>query len=429
MMLTVYRWATRFMGPAIYWHLIRRRARGKEDAARFKERLGHPGRARPEGPLVWIHAASVGESLSVLPLISALLEAKPDLSVMVTTGTVTSARLLGDRLPDRAFHHYVPVDRPRWVARFIEHWRPDLALWAESEFWPNLVDQAERRGVPMVLINGRISDRSFERWQRFPRSIAQLLGGFSLCLGQSELDAERLRVLGAKEAHCDGNLKYASPPLPVDQAALDDLRRSVADRPLWLAASTHPGEEAAVGRCHQALANQYPEVLTVVVPRHPERGADAANDLTANGLRVARRSLGEKPGPETQIYMADTMGELGLFFRLCPLVFIGKSLIGRGGQNPLEPARLGCAIVVGPHMGNFVTVTEDLIATGGCLSVDDEVMLAETIGRLLGDSNRVAEIGEAARREAQGKASVLPDIMHRLTPVLEALGENGHAAS
>ncbi|GAB6051639.1 3-deoxy-D-manno-octulosonic acid transferase [Magnetospira thiophila] len=428
MMLSLYRWATSLLGPLIYGHLVRRRRRGKEDAARFGERLGRAGRPRPEGPLVWIHAASVGESLSVLPLIDALLAYRPDLHILLTTGTVTSAQLLAQRLPARAIHQYVPVDRLVWVERFLDHWRPDLALWAESEFWPNLVDRAERRGVPMILVNGRVSDRSFERWQHFPASIAQLLGGFDLCLGQTVIDESRLRTLGAPRTACVGNLKYASPPLPVATVELDHLRGQMAGRPLWLAASTHAGEEAVAGRCHQALSERHSKLLTIIVPRHPGRGDEIAAALSALGLNLARRAAGQPLTPDTDIYLADTIGELGLFFRLCPLVFMGKSLIGRGGQNPLEAARLGCALLVGPQMDNFVAVTDDLVSGGGCLMVQDEAHLRATLDRLLAQPEQVIAMGDAARREAESKASVLPALMTRLDPYLRNLRGENHAA-
>ncbi len=428
-MLGLYRLATLLAGPLVLWHLRRRRTRGKEDVARFAERVGTAGRPRPPGPLIWLHAASVGESLSVLPLVERLLATRRDLHVMVTTGTVTSARLMAERLPERAFHQYVPVDRVAWVDRFLDHWRPDLALWAESELWPNLVMRAAARGVPLVLVNGRMSDRSFRRWRLLPSDIRRILESFDLCLGQSPEDARRLSVLGAPATGCLGNLKYASPPLPVDAAECDLLWRVFAERPLWLAVSTHPGEEALIGRVHRDLSRLDSCLLTVIVPRHPSRGDDIEADLDDLGIGIARRSRGEVPDGATGVYLADTLGETGLFFRLCPIVLVGKSLIGRGGQNPLEPARFGCTVLHGPHMDNFAAVAQDLAAAQGSVLVNGEAELRAALEHLLRSPNEVARMGMAARQVAEGKAGVLDALMNRLQGYLDALPGDGGAGA
>ncbi|MBX9634576.1 MAG: 3-deoxy-D-manno-octulosonic acid transferase, partial [Magnetospirillum sp.] len=337
MIFGLYRALTILGGPLIGRYLNRRMARGKEDPARFGERLGQPGLPRPQGVLIWLHAASVGESLSLLPLVERLV-ARPGTHVLMTTGTVTSAQLMAERLPPGAIHQFVPVDRPAFVHAFLDHWHPDLVLWAESDFWPNLLDGIRRRAIPLVLVQGRISPKSFANWQRAPGFIRRILSAFTLCLGQTPGDAERLAALGAAKVACVGNLKMAVPPLPGDEAELARLRHAIGVRPLWLAASTHPGEEAAMARVHSALVARFPGLLTVIVPRHPHRGADIVDELSAMGLSVSLRSLGA--GPMGDIHIADTMGELGLFYRLAPIVFMGKSLGAQGGQNPFEPARL-----------------------------------------------------------------------------------------
>ncbi len=254
----LYRILAVLAGPLIWLHLRRRLKRGKEDPARFAERLGKPGLPRPEGRLVWLHGASVGESLSLLPLVERLA-ARPGLSVLVTTGTVTSAALMTERLPQGAVHQYVPVDRPAWVKRFLDHWRPDLVLWAESDFWPNLLDAVDVRAIPLVLVQGRVSPNSFAGWKKWaPGLIRRMLSAFTLCLGQTPGDMERLEALGAPRVACLGNLKMAVPPLPADEERLARLRRAVGVRPVWLAASTHPGEELLAARVHQALAARFP---------------------------------------------------------------------------------------------------------------------------------------------------------------------------
>lgn len=422
MILGLYRAVTTLAGPLIRLYLNKRLVRGKEDPARFSERLGRPGLPRPEGFLVWIHAASVGESLSMLPLVERLLVERPGLRMLMTTGSVTSARLMGERLPEGATHQFVPVDRLPWVRSFLDHWRPDLVLWAESEFWPNLVCETAARGLPMVLLNGRISDRSFERWQKHAGLIAQLLSGFALCLGQTGRDAERLRVLGAPRAECLGNLKFAAPPLPADAGELAVLEKALTGRPRWLAASTHAGEEGMAGRLHQGLRETHPGVLTIIAPRHPERGDAIAAELRGAGLTVAQRSKGETPTEKTGIYLTDTLGELGLFFRLADAVFMGKSLVPLGGQNPLEPARLGRPVLFGPHMGNFEEMAGRMKETGAALEVADEADLGDTLARLLSDTAERERRGGAARAFAEGEAGVMEAVLDALGPWLPEKG-------
>lgn len=417
MMLTLYRSLTTLGAPLIAYYLDRRMARGKEDRERFGERRGVTNRPRPDGKLVWLHAASVGESISMLPVIECL-QARPGTTVLVTTGTVTSAMVMAGRLPPGAIHQYVPVDRLPWVRRFLDHWRPDLALWAESEFWPNLLVETATRQVPLILLNGRISDRSFAKWRRQPRLMRQLLAGFVLCLGQTPTDAERLQALGARNVVCRGNLKFAAPPLPVDEAALAALSGLIGDRPRWLAISTHPGEEMAVARVHRQMVANHPHLLTVVVPRHPNRGVEIEAELAGMGMTVARRGAGQQVQAKTEILLADTLGELGLFIRLAPLVFMGKSLIGQGGQNPLEPARLGASVVFGPYMDNFADIALRMRQASAAEQIDGEDALAEAVSRRLADPRFLAESGARAREFAQAEDGVLDAVLVELEPWL-----------
>jgi len=421
-MLALYRGLSAAAGPLIDAVLARRTAAGKEDPARLGERYGRAARARPEGPLVWVHAASVGESLSVLSLVGKIVREAPAVHVLVTTGTVTSAALMAQRLPPRAFHQFAPVDRPDCVAAFLDHWRPDLALWVESEFWPNLLIETKRRGAKVALVNARVSPRAFARWRWMPSLIKPMLAAFDLCLAQNEYEAARLRRLGASVVRAPGNLKFAAAPLPADGAELARLRALVQNRPRWLAASTHPREEEWAARAHLELAARFPGLLTVIVPRHPGRGAEIAAMLRARGLDVARRAAGEDLGPATAAYVADTMGELGLFFRLCPVAFIGGSLIPHGGHNPIEPAQLGCAVIHGPHMTNFREIAEDMARANAAVTLADESALAPALARLLGDAQETRRMAEAAQRVAAGKAQVLERVWAELAPFLAALG-------
>jgi len=427
--LGLYRGATRLLDPVIDLYIRRRLARGKEDPTRIGERLGHPSQTRPAGTLVWVHAASVGEALSVAPLIERLLQRLDDGHVLLTTGTVTSARLAAERLPARALHQFVPIDRPAAVQRFLEHWRPDLALWVESELWPNLIAGTQMRGIAMALINGRLSARSATRWQRAGGLARYLLSGFTLCLAQSAGDAARFTALGARAVHCPGNLKDAAPPLPADSAALASLTAELADRPRWLAASTHAGEETLVGTAHRAVRTRHPALLTLLVPRHPERGGAIAEALARQGLNVMRRSAGEPIAAETDIYVADTLGELGLFYRLAGIAFVGGSLVAHGGQNPLEPARLDCAVLHGPHMANFAPAVAALAAAGGAVAVTDANALTTALGALLDDPAARARCADAASRVAVAGGDVLDRVMDHLVPLLLVAAAPEHVTS
>lgn len=374
--LALYRgigWGLKPLLPSL---LGRRLKRGKEHPQRWRERLGVPGLERPAGALIWLHGASVGESLALLPLVAALRAARPDLVLLVTTGTVTSATLMGERLPPGALHQFVPIDAPWAVDRFLAHWQPDLVLWTESDLWPTILTRLQARGTPIVLLNGRLSDRSFQRWQRAKPIIRHLLGCFSEVLARGEEDAARFRALGAARVQAVGNLKLAADPLPVDAAALAEARAIVGDRPVLVAASTHPGEEGVIAEAHRALLADFPDLLTIIAPRHPNRGPELAADLAA-----PCRSQGAAL-PNSGLYIADTMGELGLWYRLARAAVIGGSFIRHGGQNPTEAARLGVPVVFGPHMENFREESEGLISEGGAQQVS-EAALAAVLSKLL----------------------------------------------
>ncbi len=327
MLMAFYKTLTAASAPLLETYLKRRERRGKEDPTRANERRGNPVKKRDAGPLVWLHAASVGEAQSLLALINKLLADDPDLHIMVTTGTVTSAKLMAARLPKGAFHQYIPVDHPQWVARFLDHWRPDLALWSESEFWPNMLAAVKQRGIPAALLNARMSEKSFKRWRFLRGAIKELLSAFSLCLAQNESEAARLTALGAQNVQISGNLKYAAAPLPCDEQKYAELEAVLGSRPRLLWASTHPGEEEIALQLHSALRKISAELLTIIVPRHPERGAEIAALAENLGMTAPRRSARALPRPQDGIYIADTLGELGLFYKLSPLCIMGGSFV------------------------------------------------------------------------------------------------------
>ena len=420
-MMGAYRIAARAAAPALRLLLNARLRAGKEDAERLSERFGIASAPRPPGKLLWIHAASNGEARSALGLLDRLLKSHADLHVLFTTFTLTSARMLAETLPQRAVHQFVPLDVPGWIDRFLDHWRPDAALWIEGELWPNLIQRTAARGVPMAFVNARISARSFERWRRAGGWMAPPLDAFSVCLAQSPADAERLAALGARDPRFLGHLKFDGAELQADATALQELRHAMTGRPAWLAASTHAGEEEIVIEAYRRLAQARPDLLTVLVPRHARRGDEVAALLERSGLSFARRSKGEMPTHRHAVYLADTMGELGVFYRLAPVAFVGASLVPKGGQNPLEAAQLGCAICFGPEMTNCRDIADALIAADAAVEIRDAESLATRIERMLSDGTARERSGAAARAVAATGRGATERVLEALQPVLAHL--------
>jgi len=416
----------RLAAPLVHRYLRRRLAQGREEAGRLGERLGDAGVARPAGPLVWIHGASVGEAQSALPLIERLRRDWPQVTVLMTSGTVTSAKLMGERLPAGAIHQYVPVDLPHAVAAFLAHWRPDVGLIIESEFWPNLLRGAAARGTRLALLNGRVSADSYRGWGRAKPIIEELLGCFALITARSPEDRDRLLGLGAHPVLSLGDLKAAAPPLTADTAALTRLQGQLEGRPRWLAASTHPGEERIAGETQRALRGRLPGLVTLLAPRHPHRAGSIRRELEGLGLTVAQRSRGEAIAPATDVYLADSIGELGLWYRLAEVVFVGGSLVAHGGQNLLEPAKLGCAIVAGPHTANFARLAAEMTDAGALRQVGGPAALTAAVADLLAQPAEREAMAAAARDYAAAQAGVLDRIMAALKPLLqEASGRAG----
>jgi 3-deoxy-D-manno-octulosonic-acid transferase len=417
--LRAYRFAAAAVTPLAPTMLAHRLNRGKEHPARLRERCGEATTGRPGGLLVWVHGASVGEVLAIVPLIDRMRA--QGFGVLVTSGTVTSAGLAEQRLPPGVVHQFIPLDAPRFVARFMDHWRPDLALFVESDLWPNLILEAGRRDMPMILVNGRLSERSFNRWRYLPGTAGALLGRFDLCLAQSVADAERLAELGAQRISTTGNLKLDVPAPPVDEVQFEACRAAIDGRPVVAAASTHPGEENAVIDAHRRLRHTFPSLLTIIAPRHPERGPEIADSVAALRLSPALRSRGELPRFETDVYVADTIGELGMIYRLAPIVFMGGSLAERGGQNPIEAIKLGAAILHGPHVWNFAEIYATLDEARGAEQVADAGRLTVRIGALLTDGIARRRVADAAARTVETLGGALDRTLAALDPYLMQL--------
>ncbi|MCA6245736.1 MAG: 3-deoxy-D-manno-octulosonic acid transferase [Phenylobacterium sp.] len=408
--LALYGLATGLAEPLAPLILKRRAKAGREDPLRLGERLGRAGAPRPPGPLVWLHGVSVGETVSLLALVEGLRARRPDLGLLVTSGTRTSAELLARRLPAGVRHQYVPVDTPGAVRRFLDHWRPDLGVFAESELWPNLILTARRRGTRLVLASARITEGTARTWRRAPASARRLLSAFDLILPQDRATADRLRGLGA-DCGRELNLKRAGAPLIFDPAELARLQELAAGRPVVLAASTHPGEDALIAEAAEGLG-----ALVVIAPRHPERGAEIAA-----ALKAPRRAPGEEPGPETLVWIADTLGEMGLFFRLADVVVMGGSFPGGiGGHNPLEPARLGAPVITGPDIANAADVYGEMFDEVCALMARDGPDLRRKLAGLLADPVLRRRMREAALAYAARQEQTLADALEDLAPLLPA---------
>jgi 3-deoxy-D-manno-octulosonic-acid transferase len=424
MPLSVYRHLTGISAPFLTLLLKRRLKKGKEDAKRWTEKTGKASLPRPKGTLIWLHAASVGEVQSSLILIDKLLETSPDLHILVTSGTVTSAAMLAEKLPERTFHQYAPLDHPAWITQFLDYWRPDLAIRIESELWPNILLMLKERGIPSLLINARLSASSFNKWKKFKKSAAEMLGTFDLILCQTKKDADYYRDLGADASglYVTGNLKYSAQPLPCDPTRLKSMKSRFEERPGWIYASTHYDEESLAAHVHERLKKDIPDLLTVIVPRHPERGDEIEASLSRfPSLKILRRGADKiPPRADTDIYLADTLGELGLFYRLAPIACIGRSFSadGGGGHNPLEPAQLGAAVLHGPHVQNLQALYDDMKEEDAAIALRSEDDLYRALKKLLTDPAALKEARTKAKDFAKAQTGIIDIVLDHLQPFL-----------
>lgn len=415
--LTAYRLLTRALSPAVPLVLRKRLIRGKEDQDRSEERLGIASVPRPKGKLIWVHGASVGECVAALPLIDALLSSAP-CHVLITSGTVTSAKVMRERLPAKAIHQFVPVDTPSATAKFLDYWKPDIGLFVDSDIWPNLILNARARGVRLAQINARISERSYEAWYRVRKTAGELLSAFDVCLAQDDAIAARFKKLGAPDVRVIGSLKADAPALPADQENLAALRMAIGNRSVFFASQTHPGEDETILPAHDTLRQRFPDLLTIIAPRHPERGSAIASLCATRPYKL--RSQNALPDTGTAIYIADTIGELGLFYRLCHFAFIGGSLISHGGQNPLEPAKLGCGVLAGPHTFNFTTAYEAIFAAQGLGLVQSAGEISRLATTLLADPEEAQKLGNAARSGAEDLGGAVSKTVAIVMKMLDA---------
>lgn len=415
MIIGLYKTLITALFPLIKATYIKKRKNiGKEHPTRFNERIGQYIYPRPEGKLYWLHGASVGEAISMLPLIDKLLKEDENLNIMVTTGTLTSAEIMSKRLPKRAFHQFIPYDIPQYAQNLINHFKPDAVLWFESEFWPSMLSEINKAKIPLILVNGRISDKSFKLWKKFKFISQKILSYFSLCLGQSEQDKERLHILGAPNTDCVGNIKYAGIALPIDKDKLDILKTAINNRPIFLISSTHHNEEEQLAEHFKYLEQAISDILIILVPRHPNRGQDIAKMLTSKGYNTSLRSQNEPLTEQTEVYIADTIGEMGLWYNLSGVTFIGGSLIPHGGQNFIEPARDKNAVLTGPHMHNFAEMIQRAKKEDAIWQYNSPKEIIDTVIMLLKDKKQLQLRQEKAYNWTVKEAEVLNGIANAL---------------
>lgn len=407
----LYKLTTQLLAPHAPTYLKKRTALGKEELSRLLERYGIASHNRPPGKLIWIHAASMGESRSILALVNILLKRHSDWHILVTTGTVTSARMLAHELPARAFHQYIPLDVPRWVNSFLQHWQPNFVVWVEQELWPNMLESIHTRQIPAILANGRLNESSYRRWRFFKPMIRKMLLPFHAIYAQSKYDGQRYAELSGRDVITRGNLKYASLPLPFNEAKLEELKKAIGERPIWLAASTHLGEEELIAKAHQLILQEKPNALLILIPRHANRGPKIAAELKELKLSIARREADEKITDRTQVYLADTMGELGTFYRLANIAFLGGSLVTIGGHNLIEPAQFGCVTIYGPHMNNNQEIIEQFATHSIGYQIETTRQIADLVLHLLNDPDHIKRIGQTAKDFVAKQGQILDELI------------------
>jgi 3-deoxy-D-manno-octulosonic-acid transferase len=417
-----YRLLTRLIRPLYIRFIIHKRIRvGKEDELRVQEKLGVASIPRPYGKLIWIHAASVGETLSILKLVKVLQEKHSHIHLLLTSSTLTSAEIVKHKFPKEVIHQYAPLDFELSVKRFLNYWLPDLAIWVESELWPNTLWELHRRGIPVISLNVRFSPRSLRRWLLMRVYFVKLLNYFTEILVQSKSLEDKLRTLGIKKVYYPGNLKFTSDPLMHDVNEFNNLKSQFENKPLWLAASTHPGEEEIAFKVHKKLKRIFPQLLTIVVPRHPHRGQEIVYSAQSERLQVQQFATMMTLNPDTDIVLVDQIGVLGLFYRLCDIVFVGGSLVSAGGHNIIEPAQAGCAILHGPMMHNFSEILAHFDHFKSTLQVKDEDELTLRLKMLFENHDLKRKYIDAALLAVAEQKPVLPNTLKHLEPYLNKL--------
>ena len=416
--LQTYWLATQIARPFLPYFIARRKRAGKEDGQRHQERLAQTALSRPDGPLAWVHAASVGETNAVLPLCAALTER--GFTVLVTTVTTTAAHILADKASANPLilHQYAPFDVPPIIQKFLDHWQPSLAIFAESEIWPMTIKALSVRDIPLAIVNGRMSDRSFRRWRKFKSATPSLFGRIDQVLVRGDEDLLRFQELGAERVTITGNLKYDSPAPDIDPDQRAKLQRDIAGRPVFLATSTHSGEDEILLKAHQILRQSIPDLLSCIVPRHPRRGTDILELAKSLDVSAELRTASGNPSAACELYVSDTLGELGLFYSIAPAALVGGSLEPIGGHNPIEAVQQGCAVLSGPHVFNFREVFGVLEGAEACVIVHDAEEIAAAVARCLSDPLYTKALAANATKSLDNVGGAVARSLTALEPTL-----------
>lgn len=420
--LSAYRLLSRVCWPSQRRALKQRVREGREDPCRLGERLGYASLTRPGGSLVWVHAGNLSEAEAAMPLLHYLHEAH---NILITTATMSAANFVEQQLPSRVLHQHGPVDDLAAARRFLDHWRPNAVIWIESLTGINLLSETLKRGINTALVNGRMGDQQYRLWRRWRPLVAPLLAHMDMIAAQSTQEGAKFRLLGAQHVARFGNLKYATPTEALNDDAADELTRKLGKRPVWLASGTHEGEEDEIAQAHSMVETKVPRLLTVILPRQPHRADAIARRLRFEGFRVMEWAPhtpfdGAAFDPDAEICILKSGVHLGLFHHLAHVAYVGGSMVPKGGQNPLPPAHMACAILTGPHMDNFVEPTAELRAAGALQMVRDATSLANALTRLLQDPSLARQKGMAAKRVARQEWVALGELIAALAPVLPA---------
>ncbi len=419
-MIKIYNFLMIILSPLIRIYLHLRALQNKEIKSRLNEKYGTASLARPQGNVIWVHAASVGEAQAALIIIKKINEQSQNISFLVTTVTLSSANMLEEKLPHNAIHQFVPIDHPDWINKFINHWKPDLALFLESEIWPNILITLKKNNIPSILINGRLSDNSYKNWCRIKTVAQHIFSTFNLILTQSPQDTNRFKEFGAN-AHTVGNIKLNASPLAYDKAQFNVIKDAIGTRPFWVYASTHDGEEELAARVHLSLKEKFSDLLTIIVPRHPTRREDIQNKLKIMGLKIAARGDDKKLfSARDDIYLVDTMGELGLFYRLTTISMIGRcfSHDGGGGHNPIEAAQLNSIVLTGPNIQYQHNLFTPMFEKNAAIQVHTEEELVKTLSLLFSNKDKREEYLSNTKDFMNSLENIIDTILAEIKPFL-----------
>ena len=404
--LYLYKLISFLLYPLWLFSLKQRIKNGKEDPDRYLEKLGHISVPRPKGKLIWFHAVSVGEINIIIPFVKLYNKQFPKVHFLITTTTVTSAAVFLKAHVPNSIHQYLPIDVPFVVKKFFKHWQPNLSIFTESEIWPSLLSIATKYSK-VLLINARLSDKSFTKWKRVPKFMASLLKMFDEVLPGTAIDLKKFSFFYEKNIKYLGNLKNASPTMPYNRTLLGKLRHNTSGRQIVVYASTHRGEEEMILYVHKQIKHIYPDFLTIIVPRHIDRTAEIMRLVARHNLNVALYTNNNyEIRAQDDIYIANVIGELGTFYRLSDIAFVGGSLVKVGGHNILEPAKLGLVVIVGPYTSNFTEINEEFLKHDSLIVVNNQKELFQKVKELLENQERLNKIQRSTLKIAQANEKV-----------------------